>query len=73
MEDEELNKMGAESYNYKPKTQGGKIINRLESGENRDDNQIEKIPDAFAAEQTHITEDEIRQAQQRKGSYDSVD
>lgn len=34
---------------------------------------MEQIPDPFAAEQAVITEDEIKQAQKRKGSYDDMD
>jgi len=57
-----------------PRTDGGKIINQLGRGEERDSNQNEKEPDPFTAEQTYISEDEIKQAQKnRKGSYDEMD
>ena len=46
MEDEEQKEVSAESV----RTAGGKIINRLESGEQRDSNQVEQTPDPFAAE-----------------------
>ena len=70
MEDEELKD---NSSVVKPRTAGGKIINTLEKDEQRDSNQTEQTPDPFAAEQTYITEDDIKQAQQRKGSYDEMD
>jgi len=31
------------------------------------------VPDPFAAEQTYLSEADIKQAQQRKGSYDELD
>lgn len=34
---------------------------------------MEQIPDPFAAEQAEITEEEIKAAQQRKGSYEEMD
>lgn len=46
----------------KPRTKDGKIINKLLTGENQDSNQIEKVPDPFAAEQTLITDDDIAMA-----------
>jgi len=46
MEDEEHKEVSAETV----RTTGGKIINRLEKGEERDSNQVEQIPDPFAAE-----------------------
>jgi len=70
MEDEEPKTSRTEE---KPRTQGGKIINRLDKGEERDSNVVEQIPDPFAAEQTYLTEADISQAQQRKGSYDEMD
>lgn len=33
-----------------PKTEGGKVINQLLKGEERDSNQYEQIPDPFGAE-----------------------
>jgi len=42
-----------------PRTAGGKIINRLEEGEEQDDNQVEQIPDPFGAEQTYISDAEL--------------
>ena len=70
MEDEEF-KDSKSSVSVR--TVGGKIINKLESGEKRDSNQLEQNPDPFAAEQTYLTEDDIKQAQGRKGSYDEMD
>jgi hypothetical protein len=32
------------------RTNGGKVVNRLTSGETRDSNQTEQVPDPFAAE-----------------------
>lgn len=55
----------------KPRTKDGKIINKLGNGEVQDSNQMEQIPDPFAAEQTYITEDDIKNA--RKGSFKAVD
>lgn len=46
MEDEEQKEVSVETA----RTTGGKIINRLEKGEERDSNQVEQIPDPFAAE-----------------------
>lgn len=60
----------------KPVTQGGKIINKLMSGENRDDPVMELEPAPFQAEQTYLTEQDIRDSRQqpkRKGSYDEMD
>jgi len=34
---------------------------------------MEQDPDPFAAEQTYLTEADIKMAQQRKGSYDEMD
>ena len=34
---------------------------------------MEQTPDPFAAEQTYLTEADIKQAQERKGSYDQMD
>lgn len=61
------------SVDLQPMSKNGKIINRLEKGEERDSNQMEQVPDAFAAEQTYLDEAGIAQAQQRKGSYDELD
>lgn len=55
-EEEKDSAAGAE----KPRTEGGKIVNRLVSGETRDSNQTELVPDPFAAEQTYLTEDDIK-------------
>jgi hypothetical protein len=71
-QDEEFSKKAAESKaDLKPRTKDGKIINKLGNGEEQDSNQMEQIPNPFAAEQTYITEDDIKQA--RKGSYDNLD
>ena len=56
-----------------PRTAGGKVVNRLIGGETQDSNQTEQVPDPFAAEQTYLTDADIKQAQQRKGSYDELD
>jgi hypothetical protein len=56
--EEQSEKIVAESQEA-VRTPGGKIINRLEKNEQRDDNVMEQVPDPFAAEQTHITEDDI--------------
>ena len=48
MEDEEEKSITTELA--QPKTDGGKIINKLDKGELRDSNQAEQIPDPFAAE-----------------------
>ena len=50
----------SKTVELKPRTSGGKIINRLEKGENKDSNQMEQVPDPFAAEQTYLTEDDIQ-------------
>lgn len=34
---------------------------------------MEQIPDPFAAEQTYLNDEDIKQARQRKGSYDDMD
>lgn len=57
-------------------TTGGKIINKLMSGETRDDPVAEMVPAPFQAEQTYLTEQDIRDSRQpprRKGSYDDMD
>lgn len=71
MDDEEEKDSAAKAE--QARTNGGKVVNRLPSGETRDSNQTEQVPDPFAAEQTYLTEDDIKQAQQRKGSYDELD
>jgi hypothetical protein len=71
-EDEEFTKRQEEKKKEsKPRTKDGKIINKLGNGEEQDSNQMEQIPDPFAAEQTYITENDIKLA--RKGSYDNLD
>ena len=55
------------------KSKGGKIINSLMSGEERDSTIMVQEPDPFGAEQTYITEKELNEAPQRKGSYDNMD
>ena len=60
----------------KPVTTGGKIINKLISGETRDDPVVEMIPAPFQSEQTYLTEQDIKDSRQpprRKGSYDEMD
>ena len=42
------------------KTKGGKIINKLQSNEVRDDPVMEMVPDPFGAEQTYLTEEDIQ-------------
>ena len=58
-----------------PVTKGGKIINKLQSCETRDDSVMEMVPAPFQSEQTYLTEQDIRESQQprRKGSYDDMD
>lgn len=58
-----------------PVSKGGKIINKLLSGEARDDAVMELVPAPFQSEQTYLTEQDIRESQQprRKGSYDEMD
>lgn len=46
----------------KPKTKDGRIINKLNTGDVIDSNQMEQVPDPFAAEQTYLTEDDIKNA-----------
>ena len=71
-EDEVISKKLEENKKeLKPVTKDGKIINKLGKGEEQDSNQMEQIPDPFAAEQTYITEDDIKLA--RKGSFDAAD
>ena len=71
-DDEHLEKSLAESS--VSRTSGGKIINKLEKNDVRDSNETEMTPDPFAAEQTYLTEDDIKNAKsQRKGSYDEMD
>lgn len=71
-DDEYTNKKAEEQKNeLKPRTTDGKIINKLGNGEVQDSNQMEQIPNPFAAEQTYITEADIKNA--RKGSYDNLD
>lgn len=62
-DEEESKATASEASSSKPRTKGGKVINKLEKTEQRDSNQMEQIPDPFAAEQAVITEDEIKQAQ----------
>ena len=57
----------------KSRTAGGKVLNPLQSGEERDSNVMEMTPDPFGAEQTYLTEEDIEQARQRKGSYDEME
>jgi hypothetical protein len=45
-----------------PRTKDGKIINKLQDGESRDSEQAEQIPDPFGAEQTYLTEEDIKNA-----------
>ena len=59
MDDEEVKTSKSEQT---PRTSGGKNINKLDKNDEQDDNIIEKIPDPFAAEQTEINEDDIRDA-----------
>jgi hypothetical protein len=73
MDGDEESKTTSTKTEMTARSAGGKIINRLEKNEERDNNQMELTPDAFAAEQTLITEDEIKLAQERKGSYDQID
>lgn len=71
-EDEVISKKLEENkMELKPRTKDGKIINKLGKGEEQDSNQMEQIPDPFAAEQTYITEADIKNA--RKGSFEAVD
>jgi len=51
MEDEEnpINKEEAKKVDL-PRSEGGKVINKLGKGEERDSNQMEQDPDPFAAE-----------------------
>lgn len=72
-EDEEINSKRIEEkkLELKPRTKEGKIINKLGNGEEQDSNVMEQIPNPFAAEQTYITEEDIKLA--RKGSFDAVD
>lgn len=71
-EDEITSKMIEEKKTeIKPKTKDGKIINKLGNKEEQDSNQMEQIPNPFAAEQTYITEEDIKLA--RKGSFDAAD
>jgi len=51
MEDEEIpiNKEEAKQADL-PRSEGGKVINKLGKGEERDSNQMEQEPDPFAAE-----------------------
>ena len=73
-DDSAMQKIEESKQISQPRTEGGKIINKLSKGEERDSAQTEQVPDPFAAEQTYITEDEIQLAQkQRKGSYDQMD
>lgn len=71
MDDEEEKESAARDE--KARTDGGKVVNRLKTGEAADSNQMEQVADPFAAEQTYLTEDDIKQAKQRKGSYDELD
>lgn len=47
MDDEEAKEA---SVDLLPRSKNGKIINRLEKGEERDSNRMEQVPDPFAAE-----------------------
>lgn len=60
MEDEEASQKAMSEQTIR--TKGGKIINRLETNEQRDNNQMELIPDPFAAEQTYLSEEDIKAA-----------
>ena len=64
MEDDELmnKKEETKAAADVPRSAGGKIINKLGKGEERDSNQTEQEPDPFAAEQTYLTEDDIKAA-----------
>ena len=51
MDDEEYSKKIEETKKeQKPRTKDGKIINKLGNGEEQDSNQMEQIPNPFAAE-----------------------
>lgn len=51
MEDEEGPRKKEEAKKVDlPRSEGGKVINKLVKGEERDSNQMEQEPDPFAAE-----------------------
>lgn len=43
----------------KARTPGGKVLNPLQKGEERDSSVMEMAPDPFGAEQTYLTEEDI--------------
>lgn len=57
----------------KARTAGGKVLNPLQVGEERDSGVMEMAPDPFGAEQTYLTEEDIALARERKGSYDEME